>query len=207
MPAIARVISDPEERQPLIEAEAQRWGRADVENMLQHTPLIVLSVDGDPPNRPPATRSDHIALPEEVCARQVATHPSHRYPDSSAPSKSSRRRPMAAVSDQPYAVADWSAVSREPHPLSSSVMPASSGSARGFEARDCVSTAPLDAHDRARMRLGMRLPLPLGRRRPAREDRPAKCQPEGGCVGLLDDHLVSADAAALATPTVRRPLR
>lgn len=66
MPAIARVISDPEERQPLIEAEAQRWGRADVENMLQHTPLIVLSVDGDPPNRPPATRSDHIALPEEV---------------------------------------------------------------------------------------------------------------------------------------------
>jgi len=38
--------------QPLIEAAAQRWGRTDVENMLQHSPLIVLNVDGDFPERP-----------------------------------------------------------------------------------------------------------------------------------------------------------
>ena len=31
----------------LIEAAARRWGRSDVESMLQHSPLIVLSVDGD----------------------------------------------------------------------------------------------------------------------------------------------------------------
>ncbi|MEP7021703.1 MAG: nitroreductase family deazaflavin-dependent oxidoreductase [Pseudonocardiales bacterium] len=52
VPATARVITDPDERQPLIEAAAQRWGRTDVANMLQHSPLIVLSVDGDPPDRP-----------------------------------------------------------------------------------------------------------------------------------------------------------
>jgi len=52
VPATARVITDSDERQPLIEAAANRWGRTDVANMLQHSPLIVLSVDGDPPNRP-----------------------------------------------------------------------------------------------------------------------------------------------------------
>ena len=49
LPAIARVITDPDERLPLIEAAAKRWGRTDVANMLQHSPLIVLSVDGDAP--------------------------------------------------------------------------------------------------------------------------------------------------------------
>ena len=49
LPATARVITDPEERQPLIEAAAKRWDRTDVANMLQHSPLIVLSVDGDAP--------------------------------------------------------------------------------------------------------------------------------------------------------------
>ncbi len=50
--ATARVIRDPDERRPLIEAAARRWGRTDVENMLQHSPLIELTVDGDSPNRP-----------------------------------------------------------------------------------------------------------------------------------------------------------
>jgi deazaflavin-dependent oxidoreductase (nitroreductase family) len=49
LPATARVITDPDERLPLIEAAAKRWGRTDVANMLQHSPLIVLSVDGDAP--------------------------------------------------------------------------------------------------------------------------------------------------------------
>jgi deazaflavin-dependent oxidoreductase (nitroreductase family) len=51
LPATARVVIDPEERRPLIEAAAERWRRADVENMLEHSPLIVLTVDGDVPER------------------------------------------------------------------------------------------------------------------------------------------------------------
>ena len=47
VPATARVITDVEERRPLIEAAATRWGRTDVDNMLAHSPLIVLTVDGD----------------------------------------------------------------------------------------------------------------------------------------------------------------
>ena len=44
------MITDPDERLPLIEPAAKRWGRTDVANMLQHSPLIVLSVDEDAPN-------------------------------------------------------------------------------------------------------------------------------------------------------------
>ena len=44
IPLTARVISDPAERRPFIEAAARRWGRTDVEEMLQHSPLIVLIV-------------------------------------------------------------------------------------------------------------------------------------------------------------------
>ena len=48
IPATARVVTDLAERRPLIEAAAQRWGRTDVEEMLRHSPLIVLTVtDGD----------------------------------------------------------------------------------------------------------------------------------------------------------------
>ena len=47
LPATARVISDPDERRPLIEAAAKRWGRTDVTNMIQHSPLIVLTVNAD----------------------------------------------------------------------------------------------------------------------------------------------------------------
>lgn len=52
LPATARVITKPDERQPLIEAAAKRWGRTDVANMLEHSPLIVLTVDGDTRGEP-----------------------------------------------------------------------------------------------------------------------------------------------------------
>lgn len=49
VPATARVVTDLDERRPFIEAAARRWRRTDVPEMLQHSPLIVLSVDeGDP---------------------------------------------------------------------------------------------------------------------------------------------------------------
>ena len=48
IPATARVVTEPLERRPFIEAAARRWGRSDVDEMLQHSPLIVLTVpDGD----------------------------------------------------------------------------------------------------------------------------------------------------------------
>ena len=43
IPLIARVVSDLTERRPYIEAAAERWGRTDVDEMLQHSPLIVLA--------------------------------------------------------------------------------------------------------------------------------------------------------------------
>jgi len=45
VPATARVVTDPDERRPLIEAAARRWGRTDVPDMLRHSPLILLTVD------------------------------------------------------------------------------------------------------------------------------------------------------------------
>lgn len=45
--ATARVVTDAEERRPLIEAAARRWGRTDVPTMMEHSPLIVLSAEGD----------------------------------------------------------------------------------------------------------------------------------------------------------------
>ena len=44
IPATARVVADLAERRPFIEAAARRWGRTDVEEMLRHSPLIVLTV-------------------------------------------------------------------------------------------------------------------------------------------------------------------
>ena len=44
IPATARVVTDLAERRPLIEAAARRWGRTDVDEMLRHSPLIVLTV-------------------------------------------------------------------------------------------------------------------------------------------------------------------
>ena len=51
VPATARVVTDPDEREPLIDAAAQRWGRTDIPAMLEHSPLIVLKLDGDAPDR------------------------------------------------------------------------------------------------------------------------------------------------------------
>jgi deazaflavin-dependent oxidoreductase (nitroreductase family) len=48
VPAIARVVHDPTERRPLIEAAAQRWGRTDIDVMLEHSPLIELTVEDYP---------------------------------------------------------------------------------------------------------------------------------------------------------------
>jgi deazaflavin-dependent oxidoreductase (nitroreductase family) len=51
VPALARVVTDPDERRPLIEAAARRWRRTDTEDMMRHSPLIVLTVE-DPASEP-----------------------------------------------------------------------------------------------------------------------------------------------------------
>jgi deazaflavin-dependent oxidoreductase (nitroreductase family) len=43
VPVIARVIEDPAERRPMIEAAARRWGRRDVELMMVQSPLMELT--------------------------------------------------------------------------------------------------------------------------------------------------------------------
>ena len=45
VPATARVVTDPAERRPYIGAAARRWRRTDVDAMLAHSPLVVLTVD------------------------------------------------------------------------------------------------------------------------------------------------------------------
>ena len=52
VPATARVVTDPDERRPFIEAAARRWRRTDVPEMLEHSPLIVLTVDRGAPGQP-----------------------------------------------------------------------------------------------------------------------------------------------------------
>jgi deazaflavin-dependent oxidoreductase (nitroreductase family) len=47
LPATALVVTDPDERRPLIEAAARRWGRTDVPDMLRHSPLVVLTIHDD----------------------------------------------------------------------------------------------------------------------------------------------------------------
>lgn len=49
VPATARIVTDPREARPLIEAAARRWRRDDVDEMIAHSPLIVLT-----PTTPPA---------------------------------------------------------------------------------------------------------------------------------------------------------
>ncbi|MEN0129926.1 MAG: nitroreductase family deazaflavin-dependent oxidoreductase [Brevundimonas sp.] len=47
VPAVARVVEDPDERRPLIEAAARAWGRTDVETMMAQSPLIeITTLDG-----------------------------------------------------------------------------------------------------------------------------------------------------------------
>ncbi|MET0789568.1 MAG: nitroreductase family deazaflavin-dependent oxidoreductase [Cellulomonas sp.] len=43
VPALARVVEDPAERRPLIEAAARQWGRDDVELMMRQSPLIEIT--------------------------------------------------------------------------------------------------------------------------------------------------------------------
>ena len=47
IPATARVVTDEAERRPLMVAAAKRWGRTDVDEMVRHSPLIVLTVADD----------------------------------------------------------------------------------------------------------------------------------------------------------------
>jgi deazaflavin-dependent oxidoreductase (nitroreductase family) len=45
VPATARVIEDPDERRPLIEAAARRWKRDDIDDMMAMSPLIEIVPD------------------------------------------------------------------------------------------------------------------------------------------------------------------
>ena len=47
VPARARVVDDPTERRPLIEAAARRWGRHDVDLMMEQSPLLELTPSDD----------------------------------------------------------------------------------------------------------------------------------------------------------------
>lgn len=44
VPALARVVTEPAERRPLLEAAARHWGRDDVDVMMAQSPLIELTV-------------------------------------------------------------------------------------------------------------------------------------------------------------------
>jgi deazaflavin-dependent oxidoreductase (nitroreductase family) len=46
--ATARVVTDPAERRTLLEGVARNWNRTDVDVMVEHSPLIVVSVPGYP---------------------------------------------------------------------------------------------------------------------------------------------------------------
>lgn len=48
IPATARVVTDVAERRPLMAAAAAHWGRTDVDEMVRHSPLIVLTVADEP---------------------------------------------------------------------------------------------------------------------------------------------------------------
>lgn len=50
VPATARVVTQPEERRPYMEAAARRWGRTDVDEMVRHSPLLVLTVHPSDPS-------------------------------------------------------------------------------------------------------------------------------------------------------------
>jgi deazaflavin-dependent oxidoreductase (nitroreductase family) len=46
VPAVARIVTDPAERLELIRSVARNWNRTDIETMVDHSPLIVLGVEG-----------------------------------------------------------------------------------------------------------------------------------------------------------------
>ena len=49
LPATAREITDPAERRPIMELVAKAWRRTDVENMVEHSPLIEVTIEGYQP--------------------------------------------------------------------------------------------------------------------------------------------------------------
>jgi len=48
VPATARVVTDPVERRLLLEGVARNWNRTDVDAMVEHSPLIEVTVEGYP---------------------------------------------------------------------------------------------------------------------------------------------------------------
>ncbi len=46
LPATARVITDPDERRAVIEHVARAWNRTDVDEMVAHSPLIEVQIEG-----------------------------------------------------------------------------------------------------------------------------------------------------------------
>jgi deazaflavin-dependent oxidoreductase (nitroreductase family) len=48
VPATARVVSDPEERRAMLEGVARNWRRSDLDAMVEHSPLIEVTVAGYP---------------------------------------------------------------------------------------------------------------------------------------------------------------
>jgi deazaflavin-dependent oxidoreductase (nitroreductase family) len=48
LPATGRVIRDPVERKAVLEQVARVWNRRDVNVMLEHSPLIEISIEGYP---------------------------------------------------------------------------------------------------------------------------------------------------------------
>jgi deazaflavin-dependent oxidoreductase (nitroreductase family) len=49
LPGTAREITDPAERRPILELVAKAWRRNDVDVMLEHSPLIEVTLDGIEP--------------------------------------------------------------------------------------------------------------------------------------------------------------
>lgn len=45
LPATARIVSDPEERRPILARVAQAWRRTDLDRMVEQSPLIEVSID------------------------------------------------------------------------------------------------------------------------------------------------------------------
>jgi deazaflavin-dependent oxidoreductase (nitroreductase family) len=45
LPATAREITDPAERRPIIELVAKAWRRTDIDAMVEHSPLIKVTLD------------------------------------------------------------------------------------------------------------------------------------------------------------------
>lgn len=49
LPGTAREITDPAERRPILELVAKAWRRTDVDFMVEHSPLIEVTLDGFEP--------------------------------------------------------------------------------------------------------------------------------------------------------------